>query len=83
MDNIIYGTSPKPEPSAQVASYMSGNEADRPFDGSPKRDYVLSPVRMGGSQAGGTHFVMGTIPQSEGGITTASYTKAVEEAPVW
>jgi hypothetical protein len=83
IDNKVYGTSPKPQPAAELARYVSGDQADRPFDGSPKRDYVLSPVGMGRSQGNGAHFVMGTIPQSEGGITTASYTKPVEEAPVW
>jgi hypothetical protein len=70
-------------PTAQPARYVSGDQADRPFDSSPRRDYVLTPVGMGGSRGNGAHFVMGTIPRSEGGITTASYTKPVEEAPVW
>lgn len=81
--NVEYGTSPEPRPSIQTAGYQPGNDADRPLDRSQQKDYVLTPVRMGSSQSGGAHFVMGTIPQSEGGITTASYTKAAEEPPVW
>lgn len=79
----LYGRSLEPRPSIQNASYRPGDDADRPFDSRQQKDYVLTPVRMGGSQGDGAHFVMGTIPQSEGGITTASYTKAVEEPPVW
>jgi hypothetical protein len=79
--SLANSISPQRQP--RIADYVSGDQADRPYDNSPQRDFVLTPVGMGGSQGKNPHFVMGSIPQSEGGITTASYTKPLEEAPVW